>query len=469
MRFLCCFVALFLIIGVQAQETNGIHQDQGSDLSAVIATIMGNEGIKTPNKIKLNVNNKNVYANYDSHTEEALVVKFRGNNLTYPWDEFNTEEMLKIIDRFGLKGDDYLILAQFSMKENLPKLAKRYCGIAERKNPELSPKVKDMLKEIKAYEDDRKRSRYNHDGRKLPNLPKFDKVVAFDTPEADAIMSSMQFFPKDNPWNEDISKHPVHPDSDNILKFIGLDHNIRYDVSMNFTIVPPKQAKLLVKNVAHRGPFDSVPAPVPDNVAIEGWNGDPKSLDAYQRATGGDRHALIVDPWNNMLYEFFATRKTNDGWQAASFTYWRLDKNEVLPNRQTSADAAGLSVLAGIIRYDELQRGKVEHAIRVTFRQTRQEFIYPASHYASRTDNPHAPAMGQRFRLKKNVDTSGLQKEALAVVYALQKYGAICADNGSPWYMSGVKDPRVNMRIMHTLHRFKTSDFEVIQTTPGPK
>ena len=463
--FLCAFLPL------SAEEMALVHSD--IQIEDVIDLIDPQRKTKTPKKIKVERNGDHIYAKYSGHSRNEIRLTYRDEELVYKWKNFGDEELLDIIDSFGINGAGYLLMAQYSLAQHMPKEAKRYCAIAKRKDTALNERVNDLLTAIKVYEKDRKTSRYNHDGRKLPALPDIDKPVFFNDPEADRIMASIQMFPKDSPWNEDISKHPVHPRSDRILKKIGINKTLLYDFSHNFIIVPPDQRKVSIKITDYVKESSSGPAPIPVNMPVEGW---PKfwdkkipSLESYQTANNdGDRHGYIIDPWNNMVYEFFRLRKTAAGWQASSATYWRLDRNQVLPDTYTSADAAGLSLMAGIIRYDELERGKVEHAIRVTFRKTRKAFIYPASHFASHSDDLDLPAMGQRFRLKKDIDTSDMSKQALAIVYALQKYGAICADNGSDWYLSGVIDERIDARLLKSLARIKSSDFEVIQTTPKP-
>lgn len=467
----CCLLSALLTSVAMATEQDDSEVTEVGR-KQLIDLLIADSDREPPKKIRLNVEGRMVSGRYTRHDSDGIIVVYRSNEIAVSWDQFDDEAFLDIVGTFGLRGADYLLLSRYSLACHLPKEAKRFCSIAVRKDRSLTEHAGIVLDEIEAYIKDRKTSRFNHEDRKLPPLPEIDAPVLFNTEEADRIMASVQLFPKDNPWNQDISRHPVHRDSEKILQKIGLNKTIRYDVSHNFIIVPPNQKKVPVDIQRYPHESSQGPAPIPDNMPIEGWprywEKNAPSLHAHQSANGGDRHGYIIDPWNNMLYEFFYLRKTDQGWQASSATYWRLDQNQVLPDGCTSADAAGLSLMAGIIRFDELERGKVEHAIRVTFKSTRRAYIYPASHFASRSDDPYLPAMGQRFRLKKNIDVSEMSKYARAIVYALQTYGAICADNGSDWFMSGVIDERIDMSLLRSLEQIKCSDFEVIQTSPGP-
>jgi hypothetical protein len=304
----------------------------------------------------------------------------------------------------------------------------------------------------------------NHEGRPLPPLPKFTTPVLFNTPEADAIAAAMQIFPRTNPWNQDISKHKVHPDSAAIIASIGAEKHIGINDDMAYVFVPPNQKRVDVKIAPYSGESDKGPYPVPDNAPIEGWPLHGGTLDEAQRKGDGDRHVIVVDPHAGMLYEFFVGRKTDSGWQAACEATFNLNSNKTRPKGWTSSDAAGLPIFPAIIRYDECERGMVEHAMRFTVRQTRKAYIWPATHYASRNTSPTVPAMGQRLRLKADVDISKFPKHAKAVALGLKKYGMFVADNGSDWRMSCAPDKRIQG--LRSLYQLKGSDFEVIETTP---
>ncbi|MSU76969.1 MAG: hypothetical protein EXS16_02625 [Gemmataceae bacterium] len=308
-------------------------------------------------------------------------------------------------------------------------------------------------------------------------MPKFDKPIMFNTPEADAICSALEVYPENNAWNLVIEDWPVHPNSKNIVNTIGGKKVLRYNPDMGFLIVPPDQKKVDVKIVGYPGESDPGPFPVPDNTPIEGWpihymrNPLLKklSLDDVQRdnpKNGGDRHAIIVDPINRKLYEFFVMKKTDAGWTAAQSSIFDLASNKLRPDTWTSADAAGLPIFPSVVRYDELKRGIVEHALRVTFVKTRHAYVHPATHYASKWKDENLPRMGERFRLRKDFDTKGFSPEVQAILKGLQKYGMLCADNGIDWAISVAPDPRIPV-LHEELRRVRGSDFEVVVSPPG--
>lgn len=303
----------------------------------------------------------------------------------------------------------------------------------------------------------------NHAGRPLGTIPTISKPILFNTPEADAICAAMQIFPKDNPWNEDISKRPVLPHSEKMIERIGKDKTLAYNLDMCFVIVPPNQPAIPVKLTKYQAESDVGPYPVPQNAPIECWPVQGAALEQVQANGQGDRHVIIVDPFNNRLYEFWEGFKKSGGWEASNEATFDMSSNKLRPKGWTSSDAAGLPIFPAVVRYDEVERGMVEHALRFTVRQTRREYIYPATHFASRNTDAMLPAMGQRFRLKSSANLTGLSKHPLAIAKALQKYGMIVADNGGDWRISVAPDQRI--KGLDELRRFKGSDFEVIVTT----
>jgi len=296
------------------------------------------------------------------------------------------------------------------------------------------------------------------------------KPIPFDTPEADKILESVQVFPPDNPWNQDVSQWPVHRNSPNLIKSIGVNKPFRHNRDMGFVLVPPNQKRVPVKIVAYPEESDKGPFPVPENLPIEGWpvnyRGKSVTLDGVQRdrlREGGDRHAIIVDPVRGMLYEFYQARKTDAGWQAAQASVFDLKSNKLRPDGWTSADAAGLPIFPAVVRYDELKRGMVEHAMRVTVQRTRRAYVYPATHYASRLTDPNLPRMGERIRLKRDYPIDGFSPNVQAILKGLKKYGMFVADNGLDWDISVAPDPRIQP--MHEeLRRIKGSAFEVVES-----
>jgi len=299
-----------------------------------------------------------------------------------------------------------------------------------------------------------------------PRMPKFSKPVLFNTPEADAILSALQVFPKNNPWNEDISKRPVHPDSDRMIAAIGRDKALRPCPEMGFVLVPPNQPMVDLKIRAYPAESDKGPYPVPENSPVQGWPFDGRSIEASQQGLGDrgeDRHMMVVDPVNGLVYEFYRAFRRPGGWEADVEATFDLKSNKLRPKNWTSGDAAGLSMFAALPRYDECERGLVTHALRFTVARTRRAFIYPATHHAGSSDSPDAPAMGQRFRLKASVDVSGFPKHAQAIALGLKKYGMFVADNGADWDFCVPPDSR--LKGIEALRKLKGSDFEVIVTT----
>jgi hypothetical protein len=302
-------------------------------------------------------------------------------------------------------------------------------------------------------------------GRDLPPTPEIKKPVMFNTPEADKVLAAMQVFPANNPWNEDISRLPLLKNSKEMVAGIGAEKPLAFNWDMSFILVPPDQKKVDVKIVSYPDESDRGPYPVPDNAPIEDWPTNGKTLKDIQKNGKGDRHMLVVDPVNGMLYEFYTGRRTDKGWEAAQASIFDLKSNKLRPDGWTSSDAAGLPVFPAVIRYDELERGMVEHAMRFTVRNTRRGYVYPATHFASRKTDVNLPRMGERFRLRQDFDVSGFSPHAQAVLKGLKKYGMYMADNGGDWRLSVAPDKRI--KGLEELRKVKGKDFEVVQPT-GP-
>ena len=240
---------------------------------------------------------------------------------------------------------------------------------------------------------------------------------------------------------------------------------------MNFVIVPPDQPRVPVRILLYPDESDPGPFPIPDTAPIENWplthNEDAKALPKpgmtlaeFQREGSGDRHLIVVDPVNGRLHEFWQARRTDRGWEASQASTFDLTSNALRPERWTSADAAGLPIFPAIVRYDEVSRGLVRHAMRVTVRRTRRAYVYPARHFASRETDPALPRMGERLRLRRDFDVSGFPPHAQAVLRGLQRYGMMVADNGGNWLLSVAPDRRIQG--LESLARVKGSDFEVV-------
>lgn len=298
------------------------------------------------------------------------------------------------------------------------------------------------------------------------------KPVMFNTPEADALLSKLQVFPPDNAWNQVITNWPVHPNSANMISSIGRDKVFRYNTDMSFVLVPSFQKKVAVDVGIYEDESDPGPYPVPSNTPIEGWPAyyqrEPDlqhlTLDDVQRdriGEGGDRHAIVVDPVNRRLWEFYQMKLVGNRWQCAQASYFDLKTNALRPAGWTSADAAGLPIFPAIVRHDELQRGLVRHAMRVTVSRTRRAYVHPARHYASSNTDVNLPRMGERIRLKASFNTSNFTPPVRAILRGLQQYGMFVADNGIDWAISVAPDQRIPV-LHEELRRVRGSDFEVV-------
>ena len=275
-------------------------------------------------------------------------------------------------------------------------------------------------------------------------------------------------FPASSAWNQRVDKLPVARDSDRIVAAIGVDDHVHADfgsglwdggpIGIPVTVVGKAQAKSRVA-FEYASESDKGPYPIPQNVAIEGG-----------RNADGDRHALIVDRDSCRLYELFALYPTaGGGWRAGSGATFDLRSNKQRPAGWTSADAAGLPILPGLARYEDVARGRIDHALRFTVQDTRRAYVWPARHFASDKTDPSLPAMGLRFRLKRSYPIGGFPRQARIVLQALKEYGLIVADNGSNWYLSGAPSPKWSNDQLHTLHRVPGSAFEVVDVSSLPR
>jgi len=259
-------------------------------------------------------------------------------------------------------------------------------------------------------------------------------------------------FPASNVWNRQVTSLPVAANSSQMIAAIGLDAYLHPDFSaaghgIPYNIVGSSTPRYSV-SFDYAGESDPGPYPIPSNPRIEG---------------GSDRHMLLVDSDACMLYELYAVAKSGSTWTAGSGAIWDLRSNALRPEGWTSADAAGLPILAGLVRYEEVAAGVIYHAIRFTAPNT-CGYIYPARHLTSPPCS-NLPPMGLRVRLKASVDISGFGPQARVVLTALKHYGMILADNGSPWFITGVPDGRWNDDELHRFHELTGADFEVVDTS----
>jgi hypothetical protein len=322
--------------------------------------------------------------------------------------------------------------------------------------------------------------RINHEGRILGPLPTLTNAVLFNTPEADAMLSALQIFPPDNAWNEDISHRPLLTNSQAMIAQIVAElsssrRTLRAFYEMNFALVPANQPLAPIDLFNWPEESDLGPYPIPTSLPIEGWPLETGALTLQQwqadtNNVGGDRHAIIVQPASGWVWETWLTKKVGTNWEASNGARFNLTNNTLRPAGWTSGDAAGLCMFAGLVRFDECDRGMVEHAIRLVVKHTRLQHIYPATHYASSptTTDPNVPAMGQRLRLKAGFTIpDSWSKHEKAVLRALKKYGAIVADNGGFFSISVAPDQRFPANAFDHLSSISVTNFEVIETT-GP-
>ncbi|MFM7322314.1 MAG: hypothetical protein ACKO5K_12440 [Armatimonadota bacterium] len=307
------------------------------------------------------------------------------------------------------------------------------------------------------------------------DVPPIVWPISFDTAEADGICAAIELLPRDNALRTRIDQWPLHPNSRALVNAVGAAKPLRVNTDMAFVIVPADQKRVPVRIVDYADESDPGPFPIPDAIPIEGWpvefreEGSKATLAQVQRRPAeyeSDRHAIVLDPGNRRLHEFFNFGRTSTGWAANQASTFELSSNRLRPEGWTSADAAGLPILPLVVRHDEFARGSVDHALRVTVRRTRKAFVYPATHSASRFEEANLPRMGERFRLRRDFDVSGFSKGARAILEGLKAYGMVVADNGIEWAVSTTPDPR-NPDIHEELRRVKGSDFEVVVAPPG--
>jgi hypothetical protein len=276
------------------------------------------------------------------------------------------------------------------------------------------------------------------------------------------VIGGCPVFPADNAWNRDISGDPLHPQSDAIvakIQSIGGD-NLHPDFGENpdygipYVVVPADEPLAPITYRLYGDQSDPGPWPVPLDAPVEGGG------------AVGDRHVLVVQQGTCDLFELFNAIQQGSGWSADSGARFDLDSNALRPLGWTSADAAGLPILPGLVRFEEVASGAIRHAIRVTFSQTYAGYILPATHFASSRTDPTLPPMGLRLRLKASFDTSALTGQARIIAVAMQRYGLIVADNGSNWFFQGSPSPGWDDDDLNQLKTISGSQFEVVDTGP---
>jgi hypothetical protein len=270
-------------------------------------------------------------------------------------------------------------------------------------------------------------------------------------------LAGCALFPADNAWRHDVSGDPVHARSAAWIASIGGGTNLHPDFGANpdygipYVEVPASQPKVPIGFTDYGDESDPGPYPIPANAPVEAGS------DAHVLVASGDCH----------LYELYnAARDGHGGWQASSGAVFDLRSNGLRPDGWTSADAAGLPILPGLVRWDEIQAGHIDHALRFTISRTQRGFIHPATHRAGATDDADVAPMGARFRLKASFDVSRFHGAARVVLDCLRRYGMFVADNGSNWFISGATDSRWNDDDLNQLKTVPGGAFEAVESGP---
>lgn len=278
-------------------------------------------------------------------------------------------------------------------------------------------------------------------------------------------LAGCPMLPADNIWNARVDTLPALTESRAYVASIGASSSVRADfgsglwegapIGIPYTTVEAGQPAVNVSfyypDESDRGPY-----PIPRDAPVEG--APPGGV-----APGGDRHVLVVDLSDCALYELYDAELQRDGsWEAGSGAIYDLASNDLRPDGWTSADAAGLPILPGLVRYEEVEAGEIAHAIRFTAPRTRNDYVWPARHQASSRSDPELPPMGQRFRLRADFDASGMAPEVQVIVTAMKRYGLVLADNGSSWFLSGAPDERWDNDMLRQLMQINGSDLEAV-------
>jgi len=326
--------------------------------------------------------------------------------------------------------------------------------------------------------------RINQEGRILGTLPVVAAPLLFNTTNADAVVAAMQIFPVTNPWDENVSQLPLLANSAAMIAQImtNLSSNHRtlaVEYEMNFVLLPDAQPLVPIwffnypdQSDLNGGITPYGLYPIPTNLPIETWPSQTGAQTLYQWETnndGSDRHAIMVEPGAGFIWETWETTLVGTNWQASNGAMFNLNTNGLRPAGWTSGDAAGLPMFPALVRYDEAERGMVEHACRLVVAKTlANSYLYPATHYASSSTTANLPSMGQRLRLQAAfVAPANWTLEEKSVVLGLKKYGALVADNGSVFSISVTPDNRWPANCFNDLSSISITNFEVVQST-GP-
>ncbi len=271
-------------------------------------------------------------------------------------------------------------------------------------------------------------------------------------------------FPSDNAWNQDVSALPLRSNSDAIIAtiqanggdFLHPDFGENPNYGIPYVVVPADQPDVPITYDAYGDESDPGPFPIPLDAPVEGG----------PDVTSGDRHVIALRQGTCELFELYVGRRSGDGWVAASGARFDLRSNALRPLGWTSANAAGLPILPGLVRHEEVAAGEIRHAIRVTFSRTQRGYVLPATHFASSRTDVDLPPMGLRLRLRADYDLSGVTGQARVIATAMQRYGLIVADNGSNWFFQGAPSPGWDDDDLNQLKSIPGTAFEVVDTGP---
>jgi hypothetical protein len=285
-----------------------------------------------------------------------------------------------------------------------------------------------------------------------PSQPSSPSTSSAPPSAGGATIAGCPLFPPDNPWRRNVSADPLDPHSAAWVASIGSSVHVHPDFGSDpsygipYVVVPASQTKVPITFTDYGDESDPGPYPVPLNAPVEG---------------GGDAHVLVASG-DCHLYELYGAARGSSGWSAASGAVFDLRSNRLRPDGWTSADAAGLPILPGLVRRDEVAAGHIDHALRFTVSRTQRGYIHPATHQAGSTSDPNVPPMGARFRLRASFDISGYHGAARVILECLKTYGMFIADNGSNWFLSGTSDPGWNDDDLNQLKSIPGSAFEAV-------
>lgn len=281
---------------------------------------------------------------------------------------------------------------------------------------------------------------------------------------AQPTLGGCSIFPADNIWNTRVDTLPLHERSDDYVEAIGFEEPVHPDfgsglyegrpIGIPFVVVPASQPLVEIEYTAYGNESDLGPYPIPSDAPIEGSS-----------EFDGDRHVLVLQQGSCHLYELYRAFPADNGWEAESGANYDLASHALRPAGWTSADAAGLPILPGLVRYDEVAAGEINHALRMTAEYTQRAYIWPARHFASDITDPAYPPMGLRLRLRSDFPVDRYSPQIQVILRAMQRYGLILADNGSPWFVSGAPDDRWDNDLLNELKELQGSDFEAVDTS----